>query len=63
MSSRQMPSSTVDAQLNGDAQAVDEGLIFRYVVRGREMKLDRVLHMYPKRRDEDEPRVGALLHQ
>ena len=37
-----------DAQLDGNAQAVDECLIFGHIVGGREMDADHVPHAYPE---------------
>ena len=43
----------LDAQLNGDAQAIDERLIFGHIVGGGEMDANHVPHAYPKEQNED----------
>jgi hypothetical protein len=44
---------TSDAQLDGDAQAINKHLILRHIVRSREVKADHISHAYPEQRDED----------
>jgi hypothetical protein len=43
----------LDPQLNGNAQSIDERLIFSHIVRGQEMKANHVLHTHSMRGDED----------
>ena len=38
-----------DAELDGDAEATEEGLILRHIVRSREMQADYVPHVYPSK--------------
>jgi hypothetical protein len=42
-----------DAELDGDGQAIDQHLIFRYIVRSRKIEVDHILHLHSKRGDED----------
>ena len=51
-----------DTQLDGNAQAVDERLIFGHIVGGGEMDVNHVPHAYPKGQNEDQPNVDAFLH-
>ena len=37
-----------DAELDGDAEATEEGLILCHVVRSREMQADHVPHVFPE---------------
>ena len=53
----------MDAQLDGDAHAIDERLIFSHIVGGGEMEVNHVPHAYHKRRNEDQTCAGAFLHQ
>ena len=52
-----------DTQLDGNAQAIDERLIFGHIVGEGEMDVNHVPHAYPKGRNEDQPRASAFLHQ
>ena len=52
-----------DAQLDGDAQVVDERLIFGHIVGGGEMDANHLPHAYPEGLNEDQPRIGTFLHQ
>ena len=52
----------MDAQLDGDAHAIDERLIFSHIVGGGEMEVNHVPHEYPEGQNEDQSRTGAFLH-
>jgi hypothetical protein len=39
---------TSDAQLNGDAQAIDERFIFSHIAGGGKMEANHVPHAYPE---------------
>jgi hypothetical protein len=43
-------------------EAIDEGLVFRYIVRGREVEQDHITNANSERRDEDETTAYASLH-
>jgi hypothetical protein len=43
-------------------EAIDKGLIFRYIVRGRKVEPDHITHANFERRDEDETSACAGLH-
>jgi hypothetical protein len=43
-------------------EAIDKGLVFRYIVRGRKVESDHITHGNSKRRDEDETNAYASLY-
>jgi hypothetical protein len=52
----------LDPQLGSNDEAIDKGLVFRYIVRGRNVELDYITHVNSMRRDEDETSTRASLH-
>jgi hypothetical protein len=51
-----------DAYLDGDLEAAEQGLIFRHVVRRREVKAHSIPHVLPEGRDEEQARARPCLH-
>jgi hypothetical protein len=45
----------LDAQLDGDAQAIDERFVLSHVVRGREVKADHILHVHSEGETKTSP--------
>jgi hypothetical protein len=52
----------LDARLDGDSEAVEEGLVLLHVIRRGEVQAHRVSHVLPKGRDEKQARTRSYLH-
>ena len=50
-----------DAQLNGDAQAIDECLILSHIIQNREVDANCEPHAHPEGGNKNQPDPSALL--
>jgi hypothetical protein len=50
-------------ELDGDAQAVNEGFVLSYIVGGSEVELDHVAHVNSEGQDEEQTRAYSHFHQ
>jgi hypothetical protein len=50
-------------ELDGDAQAINKGLILSYVVGGSEVESDHVAHVNSEGRDEEQAHAYSCFHQ
>jgi hypothetical protein len=50
-------------KLDGDAQVVNEGLVFGYIVGGGEVESDHVADVYFEGRDEEQACACSCFHQ
>ena len=53
---------TLDTKFDGDAEATEEGLVFRHIVRGLEVEANHIAHVHSEGRDEKKASVGAGFH-
>jgi hypothetical protein len=58
-----MNGEVLNSELDGDAQAIDEGLILSYVVGGSEVDSDHVAHVDSEGRDEEQSHTRSYFHQ
>jgi hypothetical protein len=52
-----------NSKLDGDAQAINEGLILSYIVGGSEVESDHVTHVNSEGRDEEQARALFCFHE
>jgi hypothetical protein len=50
-------------ELNGDAQAVNEGLVFSHIIGGGKVESDHVANVNSEGRDEEQARACTCFHQ